>query len=195
MLGSRGAGSVIIPPLLALLAACSQEPVVDWEAKENFFVKEKSERTDEGVRLEYHSLVDAPAAAVYRALADVEHYADFVDGVTESTLLSTDLNTKTILITETVIGRQTRARVKWWMYPNRGKVEFQTLESDSNYNDGSYTVYASPDGKRSYVVSIFHVKEKGAPQHVPIGVLAGAMRESFETAARSVKRRALAPTG
>jgi ribosome-associated toxin RatA of RatAB toxin-antitoxin module len=151
---------------------------------------EKSQETDEGARLEFHSLVDAPARAVYEALADTEHYADFVDGVTESKLVSAEDNTKTIQITQTVIGRQSRARVKWTMDPKEMKVKFETLQSDANYNDGTFQVYASPDGKRCYVVSIYDVKSKGAPQNMPLGVLKTATRETFEKAARSVKRRA-----
>jgi ribosome-associated toxin RatA of RatAB toxin-antitoxin module len=173
------------------MAACSRGPSVDWSAKENFFAAEKSQETDDGSRLEFHSLVDAPAEAVYRALADVEHYASFIDGVSESALVSADQNTKVIQITETVIGRQSRARVKWTLHPDQRKIEFETLQSDANYNDGAYQVFASPDDTRCYVVSTFHVKTKGAPQNVPIGVLKSATRESFERAAHSVKRRAL----
>ena len=50
-------------------------------------------------------------------------------------------------------------------------------------------------GKRSYIVSVYYVKEKGAPQNVPIGVLMSATRDSIERAARSIKRRALGQPG
>ncbi|MFI5394525.1 MAG: hypothetical protein ACHQ9S_03235 [Candidatus Binatia bacterium] len=39
------------------------------------------------------------------------------------------------------------ARVKWTLHPKEMKIEFETLQSDQNYNDGSYTVIPSPDGK------------------------------------------------
>jgi hypothetical protein len=94
-----------------------------------------------------------------------------------------------------VIGRQSHARVKWTLHPQETKLDFETLQSDQNYNDGTFTVIASPDGKRCYVVSVYHVKWKGAPQNVPLGVLKAATRDSFEKAARSVKRRALGQTG
>jgi carbon monoxide dehydrogenase subunit G len=171
--------------------SCSKGPSINWSAQENFFAVEKSEKTDQGARLEFHSLVDAPAQEVYRALADVDHYADFIDGVSETSLVSAEGNTKVIQITQSVIGRQSRARVKWELHPAERKIEFETLQSDANYNDGHYEVFASPDGKRSYIVSVYIVKEKGAPQNVPIGVLMSATRDSFERAARSVKRRAL----
>jgi len=173
-----------------VLASCSRGPSVDWSAKENFFALEKSQETDDGARLEFHSLVDAPALAVYNALADVEHYASFIDGVTESALVKAENNTKVIQITQEVIGRQSRAQVKWTFDPAAMEIRFETLQSDANYNDGDYVITSSPDGTRCYVVSVFHVKWKGAPQNVPLGVLESATRESFVKAAHSIKRRA-----
>jgi hypothetical protein len=195
MKGPRIVGFLLTSVALIALTSCSGGPSIDWSAKENFFAVEKSQETDEGGRLEFHSLVDAPALAVYNALADVEHYASFVDGVSESALVSATNNTKVIQITEQVIGRQSRARVKWTFNPAAMKIHFETLQSDANYNDGDYTVIASPDGTRSYVISIFHVKWEGAPQNVPLGVLESATRESFEKAAHSVKRRAAGRSG
>ena len=172
-------------------AACSKtEPTIDWSAKENFFYIEKSEKTPEGARLEFHSIVDAPAKEVYRALTDVENYAKFVDGVSESNLVSEDSHEKVIDIAQTVIGRQAHARVQWTFHPDNLHITFQTLQSDANYNDGSYKIIASPDGKRCYVITTFWVKEKGAPPNVPIGVLQSATRDSFAKAARSIKLRA-----
>jgi hypothetical protein len=182
MNGPRVAGCVLTVLALWSLAACSKRPSIDWSAKENFFEAEKT-------------LVDAPPQQIYNALADVEHYASFVDGVKESALLSAEQNTKVIQITQTVIGRQSRAKVKWTMHPEQMDIKFETLESDANYNDGEYTIYGSPDGKRSYVVSVYYVKWKGAPQNVPLGVLKTATRESYEKAARSVKERALSQKG
>jgi hypothetical protein len=195
MNGPRVAGCVLTVLALWSLAACSKRPSIDWSAKENFFAAEKSEETNDGARLEFHTLVDAPPQQIYNALADVEHYASFVDGVKESALLSAEQNTKVIQITQTVIGRQSRAKVKWTMHPEQMDIKFETLESDANYNDGEYTIYGSPDGKRSYVVSVYYVKWKGAPQNVPLGVLKTATRESYEKAARSVKERALSQKG
>jgi len=180
---------------LFLFPACSKEPKIDWSAPENFFAAEKSEEVPDGARLEFHSLVDAPPNEVYRTLAAVEDYSRFIDGVSESALVSKDNDTKVIRITQTVIGRQNRAEVKWTFHPERMAIEFETLKSDGNYNEGSYRVIPSPDGKRTYIVSIYHVMEKGAPQNVPIGVLKSATREGFAKAARSVKQAALSMQG
>jgi len=186
---------LVLTLALLWLPACSREPKVDWSAPENFFASEKSEEIPGGARLEFHSLVDASAPDVYRALADVEDYNRFIPGVSESVLVSKDDTTKVVRITQTVIGRQNRAEVKWTFHPERMAIEFETLKSDGNYNSGSYRVLPSPDGKRLYIISVYQVMEKGAPQNVPIGVLESATREAFGKAARSVKQVALAMHG
>ena len=176
---------------VSLLGGCERKPSIDWSAKENFFAVEKVGKNDDGsVRLEYHSLVDAPADAAYNALAEPENYVVFVKGVSDSGKISGEGNTRVIHITQSVIGRQTRAQVKYTFHPEAKKIEFQTVQSDTTLNDGSYEITPSPDGKRCYVVSIFNVREKSG-QKMPPGVLVSATREAFLEAGQSVKARAL----
>lgn len=173
------------------VASCEKKPSIDWNAKENFFFIDKADKNEDGsVRLEYHSLVDAPADGVYQALAEPENYVAFVNGVTDSGKISAEGNTRVVHITQTVIGRQNRAQLKYTFHPEEKKIEFQTLQSDINFNDGSYQVFASPDGKRCHVVSVYNIREKGG-QKVPPGVLVSGTREAFKRAAESVKAKAL----
>ena len=173
------------------MAACSQAKKVDWSAPENFFYYETSSEVDGGVQLVYWALVDARAEGVYKALADVEHYMEFVEGVDRTQLLSGSGNVKTIQIAQRVIGRQNNAQVRWTLDPQAHTIAFKTEQSDLYYNEGGYEVIASPDGKRTLVKVTFIVKES---EHVniPRGVLTSGTRDSFETAAKSVKKRALA---
>lgn len=176
--------------LVVLLAACS-EGGVDWSKPENFLLREKSSKKDEGVQLEYWSLVDAPCQPVYDALTDVEHYADFIPGVDRTQILETKDDTKTIQIAQRVIGRQSNAKVKWTFNKQKRHIDFTTVTADLNYNDGHYELEPSPDGKRCLVRSTFLVKEgQGMAQAVPIGVLAAGTREAFLAAAQGVKKRA-----
>ena len=182
-------------PLAALAfgIACERNapPKVDWTAAENFFVVEKVDKGEgDGTRLEFHSLVDAPADGVYGALAEPENYAAFVEGVTDSGKMTAQGNVKVTHITQNVIGRQNRAEVEWTLHPTEKKIEFKTLKSDLNYNDGSYQVIPSPDGKRAYVISIYNLREKEGGIKAPPGVAVSATRESFAAAARSLKKRA-----
>src|SRR5512145_20262 len=102
-----------IVALVVVLGACAREKTVDWSAPENFFYRETSSDVDGGVQLTYWALVDAPAEAIYKALADVEHYFEFVEGVDRTQLLAESGATKTVQIAQRVIGRQNNAQVKW----------------------------------------------------------------------------------
>jgi carbon monoxide dehydrogenase subunit G len=177
---------------LALAAGC-RERGVDWNAPENFLLREGSAKKDDGVELRYWSLVDAPCQAVYDALADVEHWADFIPGVDRTQLLTTGPDSKTIQIAQHVVGRQSNAKVEWHFKPQQRQIDFKTLASDLSYNDGHYELEESPDHKRCLVRTTFLVKEgQGLAQPVPIGVLASGTRDAFLAAARGVKKRAAA---
>jgi ribosome-associated toxin RatA of RatAB toxin-antitoxin module len=172
----------------ALLLGCGEKKV-DWAAPENLMVHEDSSSRDDAAVLEYWSLIDAPCKPIYDALADVEHYPEFIPGVDRSNLLSVTENTKTIQIAQRVISRQSNAKVEWKFDPAKQHIEFKTLHSDLAYNDGSYDLEASPDGKRCVVKSIYVVKA-GEGQKVPVGVLASGTRDGFLAAARGVRNRA-----
>lgn len=173
--------------LAALAAGCSGG--VDWHEPENLVRSERSSEVDDGVKLEYTSLVDAPCAKIYDAIADVEHYPEFVSGVDSVSLLSSTDTTKTVQIAQRVIGRQSNAKVEWRFFPAERKVEFHTLSSSLSINDGSYTMTGSPDGTRCLVASTFLVKEASGNK-TPMGVLASGTRDSFLAAAEGVRKRA-----
>src|SRR5207247_1929819 len=135
---------------LLLLAGCG-EKAIDWNAPENFLLRERSSKVDDKVKLEYVSLVDASAKSVYDALADVEHFPDFIPGVDNVQLLSVNGNTRTVQIAQRVIGRQSNAKVEWTFYPEQLRIEFKTVVSNLSNNDGSYEITASPDGRRGRV--------------------------------------------
>jgi hypothetical protein len=181
---------VFVAFVLSGIVACERKPDIDWAAPENIFAVEKTEKNQDGsTRLEFHTLIDVPADQVYDLLSKAEDWSTFVEGVSESGKLSTEGNTKTTYITQKVIGRQNRAKVKWTYHPEAKKIDFETIESDLSYNDGSYTVTPSPDGKRSYVVSVFNLRSRGGAQPPP-GVVATGTREAFKAAALSVRKRA-----
>src|SRR5262249_54419899 len=96
---------------IALVLAACGEAGVDWSKPENLLLRETSAKKDDGVQLDYWSLVDASCKSVYDALTDVEHYPDFVPGVDRAQILSVEGNSKTIQIAQRVIGRQSNAKV------------------------------------------------------------------------------------
>jgi carbon monoxide dehydrogenase subunit G len=185
----RGIGVMAVAAAL-LAGGCGGGPAIDWKAPEDFLLWEDAAVTEGGVRLQYWSLVDAPADAVYAALADVEHYADFIPGVNQAQLLERTDDTATVQIAQRVISQQTDATVAWTFHPGERRVEFRTLQSDLAHNDGHHEVEASPDGRRCLVRSTFLVHQAEHVPAVPIRVLASATREAFLAAAEGVKRRA-----
>ena len=84
---------------MALLAGCGGGGV-DWSAPENFVIREESASKDDGVELQYWSLIDSPCKPIYDALVDFENYRDFIPGVDSTSLLSSAENSKTILIAQ-----------------------------------------------------------------------------------------------
>jgi ribosome-associated toxin RatA of RatAB toxin-antitoxin module len=180
---------VVLAGGVALAASCSRESV-DWSQPENLLLREKAEQVDDGMHLEYWTLVDASCRAIFAALRDVEHYPDFVDGVDRVALLDEQGDVKTAEVTQRVIGRQQNATVRWTFSPNDLGIRFETLKSDLSRNQGTYEMQPSPDGKRCLVHSSFVVREGEAAKSVPIGVIASATRDSYVAAARGVKQRA-----
>jgi len=194
-MGGRGIGAALAVCALGLVVAgCGGAPEIDWTAPENFLLWENAATTEEGVELQYWSLVDAPAEAVYKVLTEVELYAEFIPGVSRVQLLDATPTTKTAEIAQKVISRQTDAKVEWTFVPGRRRIEFRTLQSDLAHNDGSYEVEPSPDGRRCFVRTTILVRGGEHAQSVPIRVLASATRASFLAAADGVKRRALGGT-
>jgi ribosome-associated toxin RatA of RatAB toxin-antitoxin module len=176
---------------VALLAGCGGGGGVDWSAPENFMIREETDSKDDGVELQYWSLIDLPCKPIYDALVDFENYRDFIPGVDSTSLLSSGENTKTVLIAQRVIGRQNNAKVEWKMDPAKPRIEFKTIASDFSFNEGFYEFEPSPDGKRCLLHTLFLVKQKeGTGQPMPEDQLAQATRDAYVAAAKGVKKRA-----
>jgi len=176
---------------LALLLAGCGERGVDWSAPENLLLRETSSKQDNGIRLAYWSLVDAPCQAIYDALVDIESYPEFIPGVDRANILNASATSKTAQVAQRVIGRQSNAKVEWKFDRQNRIIDFTTLTSDLSFNDGHYEFEDAPDGKRCLVRTTFLVKEgEGMTQAVPIGVLAQGTHDAFLAAAKGVKNRA-----
>mgnify|MGYP001199793248 CR=1 FL=1 len=178
--------------LVALAVGCHRERF-DWEQKEDFLLVRNEKQLEDGsVRMEFVSLVNAPADELYRALSDVEHHAEFIEGVTESTLVSNEGNRKVVDVTNSVLGRPNRAKIEWTMEPERRKIAFKTLKAQLTDNSAEYAIEPSPDGKRARVTTIYFLRDKGG-HPFPLHSLRMAIRDSYVAAVSGVKRRALGP--
>ncbi len=194
-MGWRGVGAALAAGALGwVVAGCGGSTEIDWTAPESLILWENAATTQEGVELQYWSLIDAPPDAVYRALTDVEHYAEFIPGVSDVQLLDATPTTKTVQMVQRVVRRHGHAKVEWTFAPAERRIEFRTLESDIAHNEGSYEIEASPDGQRCLIRATFLVYDgarAGAnARSAPVRIVASATRESFRAAADGVKRRA-----
>ena len=178
--------------LLLLCAACMRDRF-DWGQKENFMLSQSETTLDDGsVRMEFESLIDAPADPLFLAFSDVEHHAEFVTGVSESKLVSSAGNKKVIDITNEVLGRPNRAKIEWTIEPQRRKLSFKTIEAQYTDNSAEYVMEPSPDGTRTRVKTIYYLRDKGG-HPFPLYTLRAAIRDGYVAAVSSVKRRALGP--
>jgi hypothetical protein len=178
---------------LAVLAVACERNSFDWEQPENMLLVQEEEQQDDGsVRMEFVSLVNAPADELYQALGDVGHHAEFIEGVSESTLLSSEGNKRVVDITNQVLGRPNRAKIEWTLDPPNRKMAFKTLEAQFTDNSAEYRVEPSPDGKRARVTTYYYLRDKGG-HPFPLHALRMAIRDSYVAALNGVKRRALGP--
>lgn len=174
--------------VLGVLIGCG-DGAVDWTKGENLVLRETSVDKNGHAEIGYWSLVDARCQAIYEALTDVEHYPEFIPGVDRTQVIAQTDNSKTILIAQRVISRQSNAKVEWKFDPNKREIDFKTLTSDFSFNDGHYSFEESPDGKRCLVKTTFRVRPAEGGQPVPLGTLRQATREAFMAASAGVKKR------
>lgn len=185
--------SVIVSAcVLAAVTACQRQSF-DWEQPENLKLTESERPRDDGsVEMRFTSLVDAPAKDLFRALAEVEHHAEFIDGVMESTLVSAEGNTKVVDIRNRVLGRPNQARIEWHFDEPGLTASFKTLEAPFTDNSAEYKLAASPDGRRTLITTVYSLREKGG-NPFPLHSLKTAIEDGYVAALRGVKRRALGP--
>ena len=177
---------------LALLVADCTRTEFDWKQGEDFLLEKKVDvKPDGSVEMHFVSLVNAPGDEIYKAFIDVEHHDQFIEGVTESKLVSSVGGTKKVVdVTNKVIGRPNRARVEWTIDRENKKISFRTLEAEFTDNSAEYQVETSPDGKRAMITAEYHLRDKGG-HPFPIHVLRQGVIDGYVAAVRSVKRKVL----
>jgi hypothetical protein len=176
---------------LALVAGGCHPQGFDWEQAENVMLqKEVKELPDGSVEMHFESLLSVPALDLFRAFSDVEHHADFIEGVSESKLVSTDGKKKVIDITNQVLGRPNHARIEWTIDEPTMTMSFRTVEADFTDNAAEYKIVASPNGKRALITTIYHLRDKGG-HPFPLYSLKQGVMDGYVTAVHGLKRQAL----
>jgi len=181
--------AAVLAALLAVLG-CERQSF-DWEQPEDLFLSRETKTLEDGsVEMRFVSLVNAPADGIFRALSDVERHDKFIEGVTESKLVSSDGNKKVVDITNRVLGRPNRVKIEWTINKPNREISFRTLASELTDNSAEYKVESSPNGKRSLVTTVYHLRDKGG-HPFPLHALKMAIEDGYAAAVRGVKRQAL----
>lgn len=176
----------------AFLATDCARRDFDWAQGENLMLeREIKEMPDGSVEMRFVSLVNAPGEELYKAFIDVEHHHEFIEGVTETKVVSTSGSTGKVLdVTNRVLGRPNQARIEWTIDRDNKRMAFKTIKADFTDNSAEYQVEVSPDGKRALITTVYHLRDKGG-HPFPIHALKQGVIDGYASAVRSVKRRAL----
>jgi len=181
--------------VLALLAAACARTEFDWAQGEDFLLEKKIEQKSDGsVDMHFVSLVNVPGDELYRTFIDVEHHDQFIQGVTESRLVSSVGGTKKVVdITNKVMGRPNRARIEWTIDRDNKSIAFRTIEANFTDNSAEYRVESSPDGKRAKITTDYHLRDKGG-HPFPLHLIQQEVIDGYVTGIRSLKRKVLGDT-
>lgn len=164
----------------------------DWAQGENVMLeREVKEMPDGSVDMRFVSLVNAPGEELYKAFIDVERHHEFIEGVTESKVVSSVGGTKKVIdVTNRVLGRPNQARIEWTFDRDNKRAAFKTVEADFTDNSAEYQVEVSPDGKRALITTHYQLRDKGG-HPFPIHSLKQGVIDGHVAAVRSIKRRVL----
>jgi len=181
---------------LAVLGSGCARTEFDWAQGENVMLeREVKEMPDGSVDMRFVSLVNAPGEELYKAFIDVERHHEFIEGVTESKVVSSVGGTKKVIdVTNRVLGRPNQARVEWTFDRDNKRAAFKTVEADFTDNSAEYQVEVSPDGKRALITTYYHLRDKGG-HPFPIHSLKQGVIDGHVAAVRSIKRRVLGDKG
>jgi hypothetical protein len=148
---------------LAVLGSGCARSDFDWAQGENVMLeREIKEMPDGSVDMRFVSLVNAPGEELYKAFIDVERHHEFIEGVTESKVVSKQGGAKTVIdVTNRVLGRPNQARIEWTFDRDNKRAAFKTVEADFTDNSAEYQVEVSPDGKRALITTHYHLRDKG----------------------------------
>ncbi len=177
--------------ILAMAVGACQHRGFDWNQDENILLEKKiTDNADGSFDIRFVSLVNAPAVDLFHAFMDVGHHADFIEGVTESNLVSVDGKKKVVDIVNQVLGRPNRARIEWTIDEPTMTMSFRTLEAAFTDNAAEYKIEASPDGKRALITTLYHLRDKGG-HPFPLYSLKQGVVDGHVAAVHSLKRKAL----
>jgi preprotein translocase subunit YajC len=169
-----------------------QRQAAKWkEAKE--IAEESITKEGDVTTLRFVSVVEGPLDRVQAALWGVERGAETIENIKRVEVVKEEGNTKVVKMDLRALNLPLqRYTMEFKLDPERHRIAFKTLESQTQMLDGAYTLEASPDGSKTSVVYVTEARQKVALPF-PQGVLDSANREVFVNTMRGVAKTVGAP--
>lgn len=162
-------------------AKWQQAKEIDNEA--SFFEKDGGNS-----KMRFVSVIDAPLDKVETALWQLERSADIVENISRSKLVKQEGNVKVLEMHVQPLNLPLQYyTMEFTQLPDRDRVEFKTVDSNTQDLSGSYQLEASPDGTRTQLVYDAVGKDKVAIP-VPESVIESASRQTFVNTVRGITK-------
>lgn len=163
-----------------------------WEGPVAEIVSERLEKRGNTMGIEFSSRLDAPLDTVFAALTEPERLQAFADNVRYSQLLTQGENRKVVEIEMVTLGQVQRMVMEFAFLPEEKVVAVRTVENAFADMRGEYRLTASPDGSKT-LLTYRGTMTDTTDRPIPVGLQKSALRETFVSTVRALKKRLTVP--
>jgi hypothetical protein len=158
-----------------------------WEGPVPEILSEKLDKQADTMTIEFTSRLDAPVAAVLRALSEPERTAEFSKMVRYSQLLRGEDNRKVVEFEMVVLGQPQRFTLEFTFLPEEKRVVVKTVENQLADFSGEYHLAPSPDGTKTLLTYSGTSRDK-VKLPIPLALQKSAVRETFVSTVQALKK-------
>jgi hypothetical protein len=139
-------------------------------------------------KMRFVSVIDAPLDKVEPALWQLERSAEIVENISRSKLVKEEGNVKVLEMHVQPLNLPLQYyTMEFTRIPSEHRVEFKTVDSNTQDITGSYQLEASPDGTRTQLIYDAAGTDKVAIP-VPESVIESASRQTFVNTVRGITK-------
>jgi len=138
--------------------------------------------------MRFVSVIDAPLPKVQEALWQVERSAEIVENISRSKLVKQEGNVKVLEMHLQPLNLPLQYyTMEFTFFPDRHRVEFKTVESNTQDISGSYQLEPSPDGLRTKLTYEASGTDKVSVP-VPESVMESASKQTYVNTVRGITK-------
>jgi hypothetical protein len=139
-------------------------------------------------KMRFVSVIDAPLDKVQAALWQVERSAEIVENISRSKLVKQEGNVKVVEVHLQPLNLPLQYyTMEFTFFPDEHRVQFKTVDSNTQDITGAYQLEASPDGTRTKIVYDATGKDKVSVP-VPESVMEGASKQTYVNTVRGITK-------